>query len=66
MANELAHKINNPIQSMTNSAYLVASGQDLENTQALGLDLEADIQRLSGLVKDLLTIPFEPEHPTKQ
>ena len=59
MANELAHQINNPLQSMTNAAYILATGCGGEESQVLGRELSDDIHRLSGLVKKLLAIPFE-------
>lgn len=59
MAHELAHEINNPLQSMTNSAYLVATGTDLSLANALGRHLSDDIERLSGLVKSMLALPFQ-------
>src|SRR5277367_2264256 len=65
MANELAHQINNPLQSMTNVAYLVAEGRDGLDSKALGRGLSNDIHRLSGLVKELLSIPFEPGSSVK-
>jgi hypothetical protein len=65
MANELAHQINNPLQSMTNAAYLVAEGRDGLDSKALGRELSNDIHRLSGLVKELLSIPFEPGSSVK-
>jgi signal transduction histidine kinase len=58
MANTLAHAINNPLQSMTNTAFLVAEGGGEHDTKELGRILSTDIQRLSGLVKDLLALPF--------
>jgi len=60
MANRLAHEINNPLQSMTNAAYLVAEGMRDCDSQALGRGLSKDIQRLSGLVSELLALPFAP------
>lgn len=60
MANELAHKINNPLQSMTNVVYLVAEGCDGQDPKALGRELEKDLSRLTSLVKELLSLPFEP------
>ncbi len=54
MAHRLAHEINNPLQSMTNAAYLVAEGG--EDTRMLGRELCNDIRRLSGLVQELLAI----------
>ncbi len=58
MANRLAHEINNPLQSMTNSAYLVAEGSPDCDSKALGQELSKDIQRLSDLVSELLSLPF--------
>jgi hypothetical protein len=58
MANELAHQINNPLQSMTNAAYILETGCGRDEAQALGQELSNDIHRLSGLVKELLSIPF--------
>jgi nitrogen-specific signal transduction histidine kinase len=56
MANQLAHQINNPLQSLTNVVYLAAHGQAGE-AKALGNSLAADVQRLSGLVNQLLALP---------
>jgi len=58
MANRLAHEINNPLQSMTNVAYLVEQGSLDQDSRALGRELSNDIHRLSGLVKELLSLPF--------
>ncbi len=58
MANELAHEINNPLQSMTNAAYLVAEGGAELDRKALGRDLSNDIRRLSGIVQTLLSLPL--------
>jgi len=58
MANRLAHEINNPLQSMTNSAYLVAEGSPDCDSKALGQELSKDIHRLSDLVSELLSLPF--------
>lgn len=59
MANRLAHEINNPLQSMTNAAYLLAEGASCQNSRELGQDLSNDIRRLSELVKELLSLPLE-------
>ena len=59
MANTLAHEINNPLQSMTNAAFLIAQGSPDQDPKALGRDLSNDIHRLSGLVKKLLSLPFQ-------
>jgi hypothetical protein len=55
MANELAHKINNPLQGLTNVLYLAAQSEGAEKT--LALKLLADLNRLSALVKELLALP---------
>src|ERR1700722_2698059 len=65
MANRLAHEINNPLQSMTNAAYLLAEGGVTEDPKVLGRELSNDIRRLSGLVKELLSLPFESS-PTQK
>lgn len=65
MANRLAHQINNPLQSMTNAAFLVAEGNPDCDPKALGQALSNDIQRLSGLVKELLSLPLE-QPPVKR
>jgi hypothetical protein len=59
MANKLAHERNNPLQSMTNTAYLLAEGDAEIDAKVLVRELSNDIRRLSGLVKDLLSLPFE-------
>jgi hypothetical protein len=65
MANQLAHEINNPLQSMTNAAYLIAEGTGEGDPRILGRELSNDIRRLSGLVKQLLSLPIEPVRPDK-
>jgi nitrogen-specific signal transduction histidine kinase len=59
MANKLAHEINNPLQSMTNAAYLIAENSADQDSKLRGRELSNDIQRLSGLVKQLLSLPFQ-------
>jgi hypothetical protein len=59
MANRLAHEINNPLQSMTNAAYLVAEGAAEQDPRVLGRELSNDIRRLSELVKELLALPLD-------
>jgi len=63
MANHLAHEINNPLQSMTNAAFLVAEGVPDCDPTALGRELSKDIRRLSGLVKELLSLPLGKTPP---
>ncbi|HEX3894540.1 MAG TPA: histidine kinase dimerization/phospho-acceptor domain-containing protein [Terracidiphilus sp.] len=59
IANRLAHEINNPLQSMTNAAYLLAEGAGGEDSRMLGQALSNDISRLSELVKEMLALPFD-------
>lgn len=59
MANRLAHRINNPLQSMTNAAFLVENGASASDSKVLGRELSNDIRRLSGLVRELLSLPLE-------
>ena len=58
MANQLAHQINNPLQSLTNVVYLAAQGPEGADAKALGNSLAADVERLSGLVNQLLVLPI--------
>ena len=55
MANELAHKINNPLQSLTNILYLAEQSSDGE--RSLASRLHPDFHRLSTLVRKLLELP---------
>jgi hypothetical protein len=57
MANELAHQINNPLQSLTNLVYLASEGRSGGDAKTLGEELSEHIQRLSVLVKELLALP---------
>jgi signal transduction histidine kinase len=59
MANDLAHKINNPLQSLANLAYLAGEGNGGGDAKALAQDLSENIQRLSTLVAELLAIPIK-------
>ncbi|MBB5060522.1 hypothetical protein HDF16_005258 [Granulicella aggregans] len=59
MAHKLAHEINNPLQGMTNAAFLVSQGTPEDDSKTLGLQLAHDIDRLSGIVKEILAIPFD-------
>jgi hypothetical protein len=59
MANELAHQINNPLQSLTNIVYLAEQGGGGEEARALAEELSGDLGRLSVLVKKLLALPIE-------
>jgi len=57
MRNELAHQINNPLQSLTNLVYLAAEGKSGGDARALGEELSEHVQRLSVLVKKMLALP---------
>ena len=57
MAEDLADKINNPLQGLTNVLYLVSQGHHGESARALGQEALGDLQRLSFLVKQLLELP---------
>lgn len=57
MANELAHRINNPLQSITNLVYLAAGGGISGDARALAEELADPIQRLSVLAARLLSLP---------
>jgi hypothetical protein len=65
IANRLAHEINNPLQGMMNTAYLVAEGSPECDTKSLGRDLTKDIHRLSGLVSEILSLPHASVLPEK-
>jgi len=58
MANDLAHQINNPLQSLTNILFLAAEGHHGEEAKAVGLQASQDLDRLSALVQSLLALPF--------
>jgi hypothetical protein len=58
MANHLAHKINNPLQSLTNLVFLTeveqAEGGAPQHTPAI----RSSLDRLNTLVRELLALPF--------
>jgi len=58
MANELAHKINNPLQGLTNILFLAAEGQHFSDARTVGEEASADLKKLSILVQELLTLPL--------
>jgi two-component sensor histidine kinase len=60
MANKLAHRINNPLQSLTNVLFLAAEGYSTD-AQAVGKQALADLERLSALVKQLLALSYPEE-----
>jgi hypothetical protein len=57
MANDLAHQINNPLQSMMNLVYLATESRSGGDATALAVELSDHIQRLSVLVNKLLALP---------
>jgi hypothetical protein len=63
MANDLAHKINNPLQSLTNLVYLAGQSESGVDSKALAGELSDHIQRLSILVEKLLALPVQAIRP---
>jgi signal transduction histidine kinase len=61
MADDLAHKINNPLQSLTNILYLASEGHHGESARAVGRQALDDLERLSALVRQLLQLPIAPK-----
>ncbi len=62
MANRLAHMINNPLQGLTNILYLAAEGHHGESAKAVGRESLGDLERLSTLVRELLSLPQQSAH----
>jgi signal transduction histidine kinase len=62
MANDLAHKINNPLQSLTNLVYLAGEGKIGGDTKALAEEMSEHLVRLSAVVRKLLALPSGPVH----
>ena len=57
MAHELAHEINNPLQSMTNLLFL-AMGRDIGDAgRTLAAALNEDVTRLNAVASRLLSLP---------
>jgi RNA polymerase sigma factor (sigma-70 family) len=57
MANQLAHRINNPLQSLMQVAYLAAEGYSDCDAKTLGREFSVDLRRLSALVSESLIPP---------
>ena len=57
MANELAHQINNPLQSLTNLVFVAKQNEGLGEARSLALKLDPELTRLSALVRNLLDLP---------
>lgn len=58
MANRLAHKINNPLQSLTNILFMASEGYYGESAKTVGFQAASDLERLSSLVKEILSLPL--------
>lgn len=57
MANDLAHQINNPLQSLTNILYLASEGNNYKDAKAVSQHASGDLEKLRALVKKLLALP---------
>lgn len=57
MANELAHAINNPLQALTNLAFLAGQEGCPIDTYELAQQMSTDLDRLAALVKSMLALP---------
>jgi GAF domain len=69
MANDLAHEINNPLQSLMNLVYVASESDSGGDAKVLAEELSDHILRLSLLVGKLLQLPSgaaPSKSPTKQ
>jgi hypothetical protein len=57
MAHELAHNINNPLQSMTNLLYLALDREESDPSRQLAIALNEDLTRLNTVANRLLGLP---------
>jgi hypothetical protein len=57
MAHELAHEINNPLQSMANILFLAMAKAEGSGERTLALKLEDDMLRLNAVAKRILELP---------
>jgi hypothetical protein len=57
MADRLARKINNPLQSLANLVYLAGAGTLFSDAKDLSEAIRPDVERLMVLVKELLAVP---------
>jgi signal transduction histidine kinase len=62
MANDLAHEINNPLQSLMNLVYVASAGNGGGDAKVLAEELSDHILRLALLVGKLLQLPAETAH----
>ena len=58
MAHELAHRINNPLQGLTNLIYLASAGSEGRSAEEFAKELSPMLDRLSKLVTTLLALPI--------
>ena len=67
MAHALAHHINNPLQSITNSIFLALHSQDPASRTSHLQQASEDLRQLSQLVGDLLLLhrPANPDGPER-
>jgi signal transduction histidine kinase len=65
IANDLAHQINNPLQSLTNLVYLADSDEKTTIPKRVTQSMAVNLDRLTDLVQKLLAIPVNAarEHP---
>ena len=61
MARELAHQINNPLQSLMNTVFLASHGDPA--AEAFAREVNPDLHRLSALVQQLLNLPAQDKAP---
>jgi signal transduction histidine kinase len=66
MANDLAHEINNPLQSLMNLVYVASESDSGGDAKALAEELSDHVLRLSLLVGKILQLPCGPDHTTRQ
>jgi transcriptional regulator with GAF, ATPase, and Fis domain len=59
MANDLAHAINNPLQSLTNIVYLASQESETDNPKSFAQQASVELDRLSSLVNRLLALPLK-------
>jgi nitrogen-specific signal transduction histidine kinase len=59
MANDLAHQINNPLQSLTNLVYLADADEEAIASRELTKSMALNVDRLTELVQKLLAIPVD-------
>jgi signal transduction histidine kinase len=63
MANDLAHEINNPLQSLMNLVYVASAASGGADAKVLAEELSDHILRLALLVGKLLQLPAETARP---